>query len=276
MTASTSSFQDLWQQRYGGASEPAALLANPVIEHLLAHRSVRSYLERPLPAGTLETLLAAAQSAATSSNLQAWSLLAIEDPVRKERLATLANDQAHIRKAPLLLIWLADFSRAQRIAEQRDVHLQAPAYLDSLLVGSIDAALAAQNAVVAAESLGLGTVYIGALRNNLQAVIDELQLPPLVFPVFGLCVGYTDPQQPAAIKPRLPQAVTLHRETYRTEGEPEQIAAYEGTAAAFSRAQGQNTPGWSEQVINRLKGVESLHGRERISHTLNEQGLALR
>lgn len=266
----------LWQQRYGGSIDAADWRANPVIEHLLAHRSVRAYLEQPLPAGTLETLLAAAQSASTSSNLQAWSLLAVEDPARKERLAALANDQAHIRKAPLFLIWLADFSRAQRIAEQRDVQLQAPAYLDSLLVGSIDAALAAQNAVVAAESLGLGTVYIGALRNDLQAVIDELHLPPLVFPVFGLCVGYADPQQPAAIKPRLPQAVTLHRETYGVDGEAERVAAYEGTAADFSRAQGQNTPGWSEQVINRLKGVESLHGRERISHTLNEQGLALR
>lgn len=265
----------LWQQRYGNASDATALLVNPVIEHLLGHRSVRAYLEQPLPTGTLQTLLAAAQSAATSSNLQAWSLLAVEEPARKARLATLANDQAHIRQAPLFLVWLADFSRAQRIAAQQDVQLQATDYLDSLLVGSLDAALAAQNAVLAAESLGLGTVYIGALRNDMQAVIDELQLPPLVFPVFGLCVGYADPQRPAAIKPRLPQAVTLHRETYRHDDESEQIAAYEETAAAFSQAQGQNTPGWSEQVINRLRDVSALHGRERIATTLTQQRLAL-
>jgi nitroreductase len=268
----------LWQQRYAGTSpEPSALGENPVIEALLGHRSVRRYLDQPLPAQTLPTLLAAAQSAASSSNLQVWSLIAVEDPQRKARLAKLANDQEHIRQAPLFLVWLADFSRAGRIAAARDVQLDAPAYLDSLLVSSIDAGLAAQNAVVAAESLGLGTVYIGALRNNLQAVIEELQLPPLVYPVFGLVVGYPDPQHPAAIKPRLPQDVVLHRETYQVAAEePQRIAAYEEVAAAFSREQQQNSPAWSDQVLQRLKGGDSLHGRERIAQVLNAQGLALR
>ncbi|WP_437882068.1 NADPH-dependent oxidoreductase [Pseudomonas sp. LRF_L74] len=274
----SSPFETLWQQRYRDLrNQPPAIADSPVLEALLGHRSVRRYLDRPLPPGTLETLLAAAQSAASSSNLQAWSLIAVQDPQRKARLAALANDQAHIRQAPLFLVWLADFSRAQRIADNQGATLQAPAYLDSLLVGSIDAALAAQNAVVAAENLGLGTVYIGALRNDLQAVIDELQLPPLVFPVFGLCVGYPDPQQPAAIKPRLSQEVVLHRETYRPgEGEAQAIADYESAAAAFSREQGQDSPGWSRQVIDRLQGVAALHGRERIAQTLRGRGLAQR
>lgn len=267
----------LWQQRYRDPIAAAPAVDNPVIDHLLAHRSVRQYLNTPLPAGTLETLLAAAQSASTSSNLQAWSLLAIEDPAHKARLATLSNDQEHIRQAPLFLVWLADFSRAQRIADQQGIELEVPALLDSLLVSSLDAALAAQNAVVAAEALGLGTVYIGALRNNLQAVIDVLQLPPRVFPVFGLCVGYADPERPAAIKPRLPQSVVLHREHYQVAAEePARIAAYEAVAGAFSREQGQNTPPWSEQVLNRLKSIDALHGRERIADTLRAQRLALR
>ena len=267
----------LLAHRYG--DEPAAnILHNPLIDHLLNHRSVRSYSDRPLPAGTLETLVAAAQSAATSSNLQAWSVIEIQDPQRRARLAKLANNQAHIVQAPLFLVWLADFSRAQRIADQRDTELQAPAYLDSLLVGSVDAALAAQNAVIAAEALGLGTVYIGALRNDLQAVVEELQLPPLVYPVFGLCVGYANDEQPSAIKPRLPQAVTVHRDVYRVDVEQEQrlIQDYEAVAVAFSRAQGQQTPPWTEQVINRLKDVGALHGRERIGKVLNDQRLALR
>lgn len=267
----------LLAHRYG--DEPATpILHNPLIDHLLNHRSVRNYSDRPLPAGTLETLVAAAQSAATSSNLQAWSVIDVQDPQRRARLAKLANNQAHIVQAPLFLVWLADFSRAQRIADQRDTELQAPAYLDSLLVGSVDAALAAQNAVIAAEALGLGTVYIGALRNDLHAVIEELQLPPLVYPVFGLCVGYANDEQPSAIKPRLPQAVTVHRDTYRVDSEQEQrlIQDYEAVAGAFSRAQGQQTPPWSEQVINRLKDVGALHGRERIGKVLNDQRLALR
>ncbi|WP_226504681.1 NADPH-dependent oxidoreductase [Pseudomonas sp. MWU16-30317] len=264
-----------WQHRYRTPSDTARA-ANPVIDALLDHRSVRRYLTTPLPENTLATLVAAAQSASSSSNLQAWSVLAVQDPPRKARLSAIASDQEHIRQAPLFLVWLADFSRAQRIADTRAIELQAPAYLDSLLLGSIDAALAAQNAVVAAESLGLGTVYIGALRNNVQAVIDELQLPPLVFPVFGLCVGYPDPQAPAAIKPRLGQDVVLHHETYQVDdAEPQRIAAYEQVAADFSREQGQVSGKWGEQVVQRLRDKGSLHGREILAEVLRKQGLGL-
>ncbi|HYQ40195.1 MAG TPA: NADPH-dependent oxidoreductase [Pseudomonas sp.] len=268
----------LWQQRYRASDEAGAPLAlDAVTATLLNHRSVRAYLDRPLPSGTLETLLGAAQSAATSSNLQVWSLLAVEDPERKARLATLAGDQAHIRQAPLFLVWLADFSRIQRRAEQQDVQLQALDYLDSVLMGGIDSALAAQNAVIAAESLGLGTVYIGALRNNLQAVIEELQLPPWVFPVFGLCVGYPDPDKPAAIKPRLPQSLVLHRETYAVHAQEAQlIDDYDRAIVGFFAEQGQGSPGWSRQALERLRSTDSLHGRDRLAGVIRAQGFAMR
>jgi len=268
----------LWQQRYrDGAPEPGAFIPDAVVATLLEHRSVRAYLDRPLPDGTLETLLAAAQSAASSSNLQVWSLLAVEDPQRKARLAELANGQAHIRQAPLFLVWLADFSRLQRLAERREVELQALPYLDSFLMGAVDAALAAQNAVTAAESLGLGTVYIGALRNRLQAVSEELRLPPLGDPGFGLCVGYPDPDKPAQVKPRLPQSLILHRETYAVhEQEAQLIDDYDRAIAAFFAAQGQPSPGWSRQSLERLKSIETLHGRERLAEAVKAQGFPLR
>lgn len=268
----------LWQQRYrDGIPEPDGFAPDAVIATLLQHRSVRAYLDRPLPAGTLETLLAAAQSAASSSNLQVWSLLAVEDPQRKARLAELANGQAHIRQAPLFLVWLADFSRIQRQAERHDVDLQALPYLDSFLMGAIDAALAAQNAVTAAESLGLGTVYIGALRNNLQAVIEELRLPALVYPVFGLCVGYPDPDKPAQVKPRLPQSLILHREAYAVHPEEQRLVDdYDRTLVEFYAEQGQQSPGWSRQALQRLRTVEILHGRERLAEAVKAQGFPLR
>ncbi|MBB3102720.1 NADPH-dependent oxidoreductase [Azomonas macrocytogenes] len=264
---------DLLQQRYGLAAETRpAVITNAITTALFSHRSVRAYLDKPLPDNTLETLLAAAQSAASSSNLQPWSLLAVEDPERKARLAALAGNQTHIRQAPLFLVWLADFSRIQRQADQQGVELQALGYLDSFLVGSVDAALAAQNAVVAAESLGLGTVYIGALRNNLREVIEELHLPPLVYPVFGLTVGYPDPDKPTAIKPRLPQAVVLHRETYSAPAtEAQSIQDYDRSIAAFYQQQGLASANWSSQTFQRLNKVAALHGRERIGQVLKEQ-----
>jgi len=127
-----------------------------IVEQLLDHRSVRAFTDRHLPEGTIETLIAAAQSASTSSNLQVWSVVAVQDVDRRKRLFALAGNQAYIHQAPLFLVWLADLSRVSRIAEQQGVELEALPYLESLLLRTIDAALAAQNAVVALESRGLG------------------------------------------------------------------------------------------------------------------------
>ena len=135
---------------------PPAGANTAVLQHLLAHRSVRAYLPDALPDGTLAHLVAAAQSAPTSSNLQAWSVLAVTDPERKARLSEWSRDQAHIRQAPLFLVWLADLSRLDRVAQGLGLTSDANQYLEQFLVASIDASLAAQNAVVAAEALGLG------------------------------------------------------------------------------------------------------------------------
>jgi nitroreductase len=92
---------------------------NAVLDTILNHRSVRGFLPRKLPDGTLETLIAAAQSASTSSNLQFWSVVAVQETERRSRLAELAGQQQFIRDAPLLLVWLADLSRLDRIAAER-------------------------------------------------------------------------------------------------------------------------------------------------------------
>src|SRR5580698_8676436 len=97
--------------RYGGGAEPGSGPWNDVIATLLSHRSVRGFLSDALPEGTLETLVAAAQSASTSSNLQTWSVVAVTDPVKKAALAKIANGQKHIEQCPLFLVWLADLSR---------------------------------------------------------------------------------------------------------------------------------------------------------------------
>ena len=141
----------LLRQRYGASDVPPDLRWNAVISSLLSHRSVRAYLPQPLPEGTLETAIAAAQSAASSSNLQVWSVIAVEDPARKARLAVLAGDQRHILQAPLFLVWLADLSRLKRLAEARGIETAGLSYIELLVVGIVDTALAAQNAVAAFE-----------------------------------------------------------------------------------------------------------------------------
>jgi nitroreductase len=234
---------------------------------------VRAYTGEALPEGTLETLVAAAQSAATSSNLQTWSVVAVRDADRRARLSVCANNQAHIRQAPLFLAWLADLSRLDRVAAARGEKADANRYLEMFVVAAIDAALAAQNAVLAAEALGLGTVYIGALRNQPEVVSKELGLPPHVFPIFGMCVGHVDTSRPAAdIKPRLSQSVIVHHEQYTTEGEAEAVASYNGHMRAFQRSQGMAEIDWSEQSSQRVAGPQSLSGRDRLVEALRACG----
>lgn len=266
--------------RYGSHAPDlqAPNAALPILEQILSHRSVRHFLPDALPEGTLETLVAAAQSAATSSNLQAWSVIAIEAPERRAQLAELAGHQAHVRQAPLFLAWLADVSRIERIAQYQQKHAEGVQYLDTTLLAVIDAALAAQNAVLAAEALGLGTVYIGGLRNQPEAVAQLLGTPAGVFPIFGLVVGQPDPTaRPAAIKPRLAQSAVLHRERYQApQSLEDEIGDFDQRLAAFQAAQGMPTNHWSEQVVMRLRDAAALHGRAQLSQSLQRAGLSLR
>ena len=97
---------------------PARLTNNPILQTLLAHKSVRRYRPDPLPPGTLEMLGAAAQSAASSSNLQVWSAVALQDPIHKAEAAGLCGDQDFIRQAPLFLIFCADLARLTAASER--------------------------------------------------------------------------------------------------------------------------------------------------------------
>ncbi|MCL2450237.1 MAG: nitroreductase family protein, partial [Polyangiaceae bacterium] len=179
--------ESLFGLRYG-ADHPAPADApfNDVIATLLAHRSVRDYSSRPVSEAILQVLVAAAQSAASSSNLQLWSVVAVRDAHRKAALAAVGSGQKHIVQCPLFLAWVADHQRIATIAHQRGLAPDGLEYLEMLVMAVVDAALAAQNAVVAAESLGLGTVYIGGLRNDPKRVAEVLALPQRAFAVFGL------------------------------------------------------------------------------------------
>lgn len=248
---------------------------NETLDTIVSHRSVRAYLPDALPPGTIELIVAAAQSAPTSSNLQPWSVVAVEDPARKRRLAEYAGNQQHIVDAPLLLVWLVDLNRLQRIGDAEGRPVQALDYLESFLLGAVDTSLAAQNAVVALESIGLGSVYIGGIRNRPADVAAELQLPPHVFALFGLVVGLPDPERPAAVKPRLPQEAVLFREGYGGDDAAGNLALYNRRLRGFQHEQGLPERDWTAIVADRLRGPEPLHGRDRLREILHGLGFKL-
>lgn len=246
------------------------------LDTVLAHRSVRAYLRDALPEGTIELAVAAAQSAATSSNLQPWSVVAVEDPARKARLAALAGNQKQILQAPLFLLWIVDHHRLAQVGERLGTPADALHYLESFLLGAVDTSLAAQNAAVALEAIGLGTCYIGGIRNKPAEVAAELGLPPQAFALFGLTVGVPDPAAAASVKPRLPQLAVLFREAYGAPAPPEALVAYDRRLRSFQREQHMVERDWTEQASQRVRGAESIAGRHVLRDVLQRLGFQLK
>ncbi len=271
---------DLLAERYGPdapALPPGAFEDNPILRTLLAHRSVRRYRPDPLPPGTLEVLGAAAQSAASSSNLQVWSAVALQDPARKAEAAALCGDQDFIRQAPLFLVFCADLARLTAASEREGLPGAGLDYFEMFLTAVVDASLAAQNAAVAAEDLGLGICYVGAARNHPRELAALLRLPPRVIALFGLAVGFPTAGDTSAVKPRLPQPGLLHRETYDAARRDESVAAYDETMRGFYEAQRMNVPGtWTNHSAKRVAGPEALSGRDIWREVLRERGFELK
>jgi hypothetical protein len=149
-------------------------------------------------------------------------------------------------------------------------------FLETFLVAAIDAGLAAQNAVVAAESMGLATLYIGALRNDVPRVAAMLGLPPGAAPVFVLCVGYAAPGKESAVKPRLSQEAVLHHETYSTAKEKSLRAAYDEKLADYSKRYEMAADNWSQRVISRIGTIGALRGRDGLKAALRSLGFPLK
>jgi FMN reductase (NADPH) len=244
-------------------------MSTPTVEQIHRHASVRKYRPDPVPRDLVETIVAAGQRASTSSNLQAYSVVAVTAADKREVLADLCGDQEGIRQAPVFLAWCADLSRLERVCQMRG-YQQAAGYVESFLVAVIDAAVAMQNATLAAESLGLGMCYIGAIRNHPAEAIELLELPHLVFPIAGMTLGW--PAARPRVRPRLPLEAVLHWERYDTGGEAEALATYDRAMVATGIYEGRHVPvpgcegemedyGWTEHSARRVSQPMRVHLR---------------
>lgn len=236
---------------------------NETLELLNRHASVRQYQNTPVSDEQLAAIIGAGQMASTSSNVQGYSVIAVKEPALKSELARLSGNQAYIEQCPVFLVWCADLYRLREAAAP---HLEgAVTYEDStenLIVSTVDVTLAAQNAAIAAESQGLGIVYIGGIRNHIAKVSELLGLPELVWPVFGMCIGY--PAGPTGQRPRLPLQAVLHHERYDAAATVEQVKVYDEEMRTYLRERTggkQDTP-WSVLMAKRLAEPVRLHMKE--------------
>jgi FMN reductase (NADPH) len=229
-----------------------------VLNLLANHRSVRSFQAGGLDDALISMCIRSAQMAATSSNVQGYSLLQIKDEEKRFRLAELTGGQAQVHEAGAFFVISAEQRRHRLLAQDQGTDYEAN--LETFLVGTIDASLFAQNLVVSFESQGLGTCFIGGLRNDLRSVSELLDVPPDVFPLFGLCVG--KPLDESETKPRLATESVLSVDRFPTdEVVLEQIAEYDermGTYYADRDLAGRN---WSGGVKRKFakRTREALH-----------------
>lgn len=243
---------------------------NNVINQMLNHTSIRKYTEEPLMQEQIDAIVQCAQMASTSSHFQAYSIIEVRDPEKREVLKECSGGQKWTVTAPLVLLFCADLHRNSKYFDgiDKDVLTNTECYT----VAVIDAALAAQNAFTAAESMGLGGVIVGGIRNDVQKLIDTFELPKQVAPLFALCIGHPDDNP--GLKPRLPQAVVHKIDTYNEENNEELMAEYNAEIKEYytERTKGKNTNTWSQQCGQLMMAKT----RDEVGYVFRERGFLAR
>ena len=254
--------RELLRARFGidvpGAEIPDA------IAPLLDRRVVRRYRDEPVPDSLLDALLAAAQSAPAKSDLQQYSVVVMRDAARIKQIADWIGTMDWIATAPVFLVWCGDMRRGKRLCEMHGMP-HANNNLDTFLNTAVDCALAMGQFMAAAEAVGLGTCPISYVRSHIERVSPLLHLPPGVYPVAGLSVGWPVFRRPVSM--RLPPSVVVHRERYDDSAMESEVRAYderrrarEPVAAGSLKNNDVYPPregvGWSENVARQLSVPE--------------------
>jgi nitroreductase/FMN reductase [NAD(P)H] len=254
--------KDLIARRFGietggGRSMPA----EGALAQILGRGSQRHYTDKPVTDDLLAVLLACAQSAPTKSDLQQYSIIVVKDPAVREALVGLGSGMEWAPKAPAFLVFCADIRRIRRLAEIRG-HTYQNDNLDTFMNGVVDAALAMQSFITAAESVGLGTCPISQIRNKIDRACEILGLPDGVFPIAGLAVGWPKFEKPL-ISMRLPPSVVVHTDRYDDSDLEQEVEAYDRRRHAerpIAKDKQRHTAKygaldycpWSEQVTRQL------------------------
>jgi FMN reductase [NAD(P)H] len=240
---------------------------NPTLRLLLERSSVRNYEDRPVEPDVMEELLRAAIQAPTGGNLQPYSIVQVENPETRKKLATFSGGQKYVAEAPVNLVFCMDFRRLKRWALIEDAPYTHHQSFRAFWIAFQDTLCCAQSACVAADALGLGTVYIGTILEYVPDIRELLDLPSAVFPVVLLCVGY--PKNRPKPSNRLGSDTVVHREKYRDIGDEELRHAF---AAKYD---GPNLPASEPRREEIAQVCRTVHGEDfarRCLDRVEEQG----
>ncbi|HZG70335.1 MAG TPA: oxygen-insensitive NADPH nitroreductase [Chondromyces sp.] len=253
-------------------------MLNQTIETILAHRSVRKFTEQKLSDEQIETIVSCAQAASTSSFIQAYTIIGVIDEDKKKALAELAGPQEYVANNGYFLVFCADLHRHEVLGHMEQADIQdSLESTEKFMVSLVDTALAAQNAAIAAESMGLGICYIGGLRNNLTQVKEILQTPERVIPLFGMAIGY--PAQETGKKPRLPLKAVFYENSYPDDGDIQKgLEEYNQTILNYyeERTKGKRSETWTSQMANMLSKSNRAYNRMYMKEFVQKQGFNLK
>jgi nitroreductase len=237
-----------------------------VIQLMKQHRSIRAFKNQPIPEDIFQEIISAGKTAPSSSFIQCTSVIRITDMAIRETLTEFCSGQMHVKNCPEFLVFCIDFNRHSQIVPDAKL-----GFTEQLITGIVDVSLFSQNLSLAAESLGLGTVYIGAIRNKPREICELLNLPEHTFPIFGLCLGY--PDQNPEVKPRLPNSIILHENQYININTPQlnqDLKNYDEVLKEYFRTRTDNAriASWSEGISHKL----NKEARPFIKECLEAQG----
>jgi nitroreductase len=214
----------LLQQRFGALYPAQTGDLGPEVARILARRTIRRYTAQPVDPQLTDVLIAAALSASSKSDFQQASIIKVSDPAKRQAIGSYFPSMPWIGTSPGFLVFCGDPRRLEQICERRH-HPIPQRDIEAFLNASVDAALALQTFILAAEAIGLGCCPISVIRNRVRAVANILALPHGVFPVSGLCFGY--PSDPSHVSMRLPPSTTVHGDVYDDSSAASDIAAYD-------------------------------------------------
>lgn len=247
---------------------------NETIKTQLEHRTIREFKDQKIPHEVLELLMEVARRTATSTGMQASSIIRVTDPKIKTEIAGICN-QEYVARVPELLIFIVDQYRNNQIAKEKNCFVENAKDMDRFFAAFTDACIMAQNLVTAAESMGLGTVYFGSILNDSEKICELLKLPELTFPVIGLGLGY--PNQNPQLKPRMEMRLRVFENAYTTfERYLDEIKEYDEEMRVYYdlREPGRPVDSFSNQVVTRLK--QQNIKRQEILNIIRKQGFDLK
>jgi len=233
-------------------------LMNPIVDLMKNHRSIRKFTDRAVDDETMKKIIAAAQCAATSHFVQAYTVIQVKDAEKRRRIAQLAGPQAWVASAPVFLVFCADFNRLESVCANRQATAEK-GWAEQFVTTTVDAALLAQNVMLAAESLGMGGVFIGGIRNDPATVCNLLGLPDQVYPVFGMCLGWPAHDPPP--KPRLPVEAVLFTDHYPKSHDKGLLEAYDQMINRYYKHRNDNLRDetWSRQMAEFMGNIIRPH-----------------